>query len=459
MKLFEFQEESVSMIKKSLARNKRSILNLVTGGGKTVIGSHIVSEVLNKGNKVTVLVHRVEILHQFFSTLVKFGITPELITAGKKTRPGAQVYLGMVETFKRRSKNPGFAQSFKDHLLICDEVHWGSYQSIVDNFEGFVIGLTATPKAASGKELNEYFADCVCPIGVKELISIGRLVNGKTYSIEYDFSNLKLQGKDFSSKELIQEFKKPKLFTGALEEYERNAKGRKAIVYSVNVEQSIATANMFQEAGYRSFHVDATSEDRDMIFRDFGRSDDGILFNVGIATTGYDEPSVTCIIENFATAQVTKHHQVIGRGARCCEGKDDFIIIDMGRNYLRHGMYGEDIPWVSIFNNPKLGKSKKEESQIKNIECPNCGAIISMTLHSCPYCDEMITAREKEEVILDKGTTKEIKEYKLKTIPPNLRGIRPINMTFFQLKEYAAHMDYSPGWVGMQMGLKKKYGK
>jgi len=461
MKLREHQILAVEMLRESFKRHKRTILNAGTGFGKSITAVFIGVETVKRGNNIIFLVHRKEILQQFFKTFKWFGVTPSLIIPGKKHTPNQPVYLGMVETYRRRMKQPGFIESLNAPLLICDEVHWGSYESVVNCFPGRVIGLSATPKAASGQDLNKYFDDCVCPVSVPELINQGYLMPGMTFSIEHDFSKLKLKGKDFNAEDLYQEFKSPTLFEGCLEEYEKHCKDKKAIVYSVNVQHSIETCEMFTEAGYQCWHVDATSTHRNEIFEAFAESKKGILFNVGIATTGYDEPSVECIIENFATAQLTKHHQVVGRGARPCEeiDKKQFHIIDMGRNYMRHGLYGEDIDWIEIFNNPKLAKSKKEEKEASNTECRLCGALIKITMKACPYCLTPVTEKQVEDAIMEKGDTKQIKEYRLQNMPPDLRGMKPGHMSYQQLKEYAKHMNYKPGWIGMQMGLRNRYNR
>lgn len=457
MKLWDHQLEGMSMLRKSFAkRNKRVILNAATGFGKTVMAASMCKSALEKGRRVLVLVHRIEILEQFYQTFHRFQIHPTLIQPGKKTLYQSQFYLGMVETFRRRIKK-GIIEHVNADLLICDEVHWGSYESIVERFPGQVVGLTATPKSASGQELNQYFDDCVCPITVSELIRNKYLLPGRTFSIEHDFSSVKMSGRDFNIQELHDEFKKPKLFTGVLEEYEKHAKGRKAIIYSVNIEHSRATAELFYEAGYRIFCIDANTPEREDLMHSFRASNDGLLFNVGIATTGFDEPSIGCIIENYATAQVTKHVQVVGRGARPDGIMDDFIIIDMGRNYMRHGLYGEDVDWLSIFNNPKLGKSKKEESQTSNMECRECGAIIKTRYDRCPYCDTKVRESDREAITLEKGTTKEIREYRIKTLPVHLRGKRPSQMTYNELHEFAEHMNYSKKWVGVQLGIRHKF--
>ena len=260
-----------------------------------------------------------------------------------------------------------------------------------------------------------------------------------------------MKGGDFSEKTLWDEFKQPTLFDGAVENYKEYAAGKKTICYNVNVEHSIAVTERFKEEGFSAMHVDAATSknDRASIFEQFQNGSLQILCNVGIATTGFDEPKVECIIENRATTQLTLHVQMTGRGGRINEGKDHFVVIDMGRNYMRHGLYGEDIDWKGIFHNPKEDKEKKEVERKNLRECKGCAAIIKSDMEKCPYCGCAYTEKEREQHFLDSADVKEIREYKLNHLPADLRK-KPGSMNLTELKRYATHMGYNPRWVWVQ---------
>lgn len=452
MKLFDYQLEFKSAIQKAFRKEKRIVGQLPTGAGKTIVMADIICSAISKNKRPCIVVHREEIFQQTFKALRSFGVTPGIIAAGHKISHGHSCYLGMVETVCRRM-NKGMICSLGIDFWLMDEVHWGSYWKLIENIDTYILGLTATPKSSGAKgELNEQFGDIVCGIPVKELIQIGRLVPAKTYSIQHDFSKVKKRGRDFDESALLREFKKAKLWDGAVKEYLRLTPGQKALCYSVNVEQSKAVCEQFKEAGYKAVHVDGTtnSDERDAMFKMHKAGDVDILCNVGIATTGYDDPSIEVIIENYATMQLTKEVQVRGRGARCYPGKKRFTIIDMGRNYIRHGKFydekleGDDIDWKEIFHNPSkaITKDKKKTQR----ECDECGAVIKMKLQSCPYCGDFISQKEVENIMIKEGLAEEVKQYRLQTLPVTLRR-HPRDMNFKELKEFAHHMGYHYKWV------------
>ncbi len=454
MKLFDYQLDLSNRIRQAFRRTRRVIGQLPTGGGKGVVLAHIAEQAMEKGSVVCISCHREEIFQQLYRNLVAFGICPGLIAQGHDPMPGNQVYLSMVETFCRRM-NKGLMEKLNINFFILDECHFGNYYKLISAVDCHVLGFTATPKSTGNPELNEYFGDIVCGPTVKELISIGRLVPTTTYSVQHDFSKVKMKGKDYDEKSLFAEFKKPKLWDGAVRSYLDHARGEQALCFNVNVEHSNATTLQFREHGIRAAHVDGKSdkETRDNIFRMYRNKSIDIICNVGIATTGTDLPETGCVIQNFATVSLVKHIQTLGRGARCANGKKRFITIDMGRNYIRHGEFGEDIDWRYIFENPSAA-TKKEQTKTKR-ECDACGAVMKFHLRECPYCGDEITEKEIESKFLEGASMEEVKAYRLKTVPPHLR--KPISeMNKEDLSAYARHMCYSPRWVHVMLNLRKK---
>lgn len=467
MKLFEDQEIFLSNLGKAVARNKRVIAQLPTGGGKTVIQAEIVRRANLKGKAVCILVHREEIMMQFYHTLRKFGFAAELIMPGRRPFPNRPVYVGMVETFNRRIQK-GILDNLNIDFFMLDEAHWGAYPKIIDQVSQKVIGFTATPKSTGKPELKDHYCDIVCGPTVNQLIDMGRLSKGVTFSVKHDFSHVKKKGGDYEEKALLAEFKRAKLYDGGVKKYMDLCPSRKAICYNVNVQHSLDVALQFVNAGVPNvYHVDAKDcfklvdgklieETRQNVFSMFYNDKHAVLNNVGVATTGYDCPDVGCIIENFSTLSLTKHHQTIGRGGRVCEGKDNFVIIDMGRNYVRHKRYGEEIDWSDIFHNPGSVDPKKAESRRKDCrECEECGMVIQMKAKQCPYCGSLYSDAEIESFLLDGATMEEIREYRHSTLPVTLR--KPIHeLGLDELRKYAYHMGYSPRWANIVYAKRKR---
>ncbi|MFN9957053.1 MAG: helicase-related protein, partial [bacterium] len=107
-----------------------------------------------------------------------------------------------------------------------------------------------------------------------------------------------------------------------------------------------------QEAGYEIRHLDHTysAGERKEILKWFRDTPDGILTSVSILTTGFDEPSVECIILNRATRSLTLYFQMIGRGSRVLANKKNFTVIDLGNNMNRFGLWDDPVNWKAIFD-------------------------------------------------------------------------------------------------------------
>jgi len=453
--LMDFQHEFRDNISLSFRKNKRVIAQAHPGFGKTIVFCDIARRAIAKGNIVCIAVHRVELLEQTFKQLVSFGISPSIIAPGKHPMPGAQVYLSMIETFCRRM-DKGLVDKLNINFFILDESHIGNYHKLIKQLDCYVLGFTGTPKSTGTPELKDYYDDIVCGIGVNELIQVGRLVPAKTFSVKHDFSHVKKKGKDFDDAALRQEFRKPKLHHGAVDLYMRHAKGKKALCYCVSVDHSNQTVLQLRDLGIKAAHVDGTTdpETRARLFQWLKDGTLEVLSNVGIATVGTDIPEVEVIIKNFATMSLVKDCQVNGRGARAHEGKEDFTIIDMGRNYLRHGAFGEEIDWKHIFNHPS-DAFRKESNKKSKRECEECGMLMKFTTQTCPNCGDMVSKQTIEKEMLRGCTSEEVREYRMKSLPVHLRI--PVElMTYEDLKSYAHHLCYSPRWVGVMMGLRNK---
>lgn len=452
--LFDFQHDFLRNIGRAFKTNKRVIGQAHPGFGKTITFVEIARRSIAKGNVVCIAVHRIELFQQTFDQLRSFGIIPSLIMPGSHPMPGAQVYLSMVETFCRRM-DKGLVDKLNINFFILDECHIGSYHKLIKQLDCHILGFTGTPKSTGSPELKDYYDDIVCGIGVEELIKIGRLVPARTFSIAHDFSHVKKKGKDFDDVALMKEFKTPKLHHGAVDIYEREAKGLKALCYCVSVEHSNQTVLQFRERGIKAAHVDGTTdaETRKRLFDWLRDGTIDVLSNVGIATVGTDIPEVECVIKNFASMSLVKDCQVNGRGARAHEGKKEFVIIDMGRNYLRHGCFGEHIDWKHIFNHPAEAFKKESKSKSKR-ECDDCGMLMKFTSQTCPNCGSFTSKQHIEKKMLTGCSIEEVREYKMKHLPPHLR-IPVENMNYQDLCDYAQHLNYSPRWVHVMVNLKK----
>ena len=388
MPLYDYQEKLVLESAVALMEHKRVITQAPTGSGKSHIFSAICSRYLakNPGKRVMLLVHRTELMDQTKRTLlIDYGIPNASIRAGMTYIPDASVYVGMVESVKRRTKKiPEIG------LLIIDEAHIANFFGILEHYpDTFILGFTATPLSSNKrKPLKMFYKHIVCGPQVKELIDKKRLVQNITIAPKGTVDRLKLamKGGEFDEQQMGQEFKKPRYVNSTVLAYEQHALNTKTIVFNVNIEHSKAVTEAFVAAGYDCKHLDGYMDmsDRAKIIDWFKKNDHAILCNVGIATIGFDVKDIGTVIMNRSTTSIPLWLQCCGRGSRTYPGKDHFTIIDMGGNAIPLGDWCNDRDWRRVFEHPGLISDKKGVAPSKS--CPKCDCIIAAQTMTCPYC-------------------------------------------------------------------------
>jgi len=289
----------------------------------------------------------------------------------------------MVETVKRR-----IDQLHNIGMIIIDEAHIANFNLIHNHFpESYFIGFTATPLAAAkDKPLKNYYNDIVCGIDIADLIKIGSLCANETYAAKDSVNRkeLSIKAGEFDNNLMGLEFSQPQHVKNVVKIYKEKAEGTKAIVFNVNIEHSLKVTDAFKEAGYNCRHFDGEtdSNERTEVLSWFENTPGAILCNVGIATTGFDEPTIETVIVNRSTMSMPLWLQMTGRGSRPTEFKKTFTIIDMGGNAITHGDWCDRHNWDYLFWNPP----KKGEGVAPVKDCPKCMRILHAKVMICPEC-------------------------------------------------------------------------
>jgi superfamily II DNA or RNA helicase len=354
--------------------SKRVILCLPTGAGKTVIFSDIAAKAAAKGKRVAILTHRRELLSQ----------------AGRLNSCDVL----MVETLNNAIKR-GLDLGQYD-LLVVDEAHIGNFRKVLQGFEGFVIGATATP--VSNPPLKDSYNAIVCPVGIEQLITDSWLAVPKTYAMHpVDTSKLQTARGEYTEQSLDDAFNRPKVYEGVVQEFVKKWRQSKAIVFCVNISATINTAEAFAkelgEGRVWGVHSKQSPQERERIIADFSASKDGILVNCGIATTGFDCPDIEVVVINRATKSVALWLQMVGRASRRAETKSAFTILDFGENVTRLGFWQEPRDWAQLFEHPK----KKGEGVAPVKDCPACGFVAYASARICANCGAEFAPNPKTE--------------------------------------------------------------
>jgi superfamily II DNA or RNA helicase/predicted nucleic acid-binding Zn ribbon protein len=376
MQLRPYQLTAVDEIRGAFKEAKRVVLCLPTGAGKTVVFSEIVRRVLEKGRKVAIVTHRRELLSQ----------------AGKLNRCD----ILMVETLNNQIKR-GVVNLSSYDLLVIDEAHIGNFRKILEGFDGFVIGATATP--VSKPPMAQSYGKLINSVGIGELIAQGYLCNPITYAMHpVNTSKIASRMGEFTAQGLDDAFNRPKVYEGVVQEFCKRWRQKKAIVFCVNIEASINTADSFaREVGadrVYCVHSKQPSAERVALVEAFTASANGILVNCGIATTGFDCPDIEVVVVNRATKSVALWLQMVGRGSRPTANKSAFTILDFGENVHRLGFWQEARDWGKAF----FGIEQKKGQGVAPVkDCPCCGAVLYASARFCEFCGEAFATEKKAE--------------------------------------------------------------
>lgn len=446
VELRDYQERAIEQLRETLRQgNKKPIMALPTGAGKSIIFGQIISNVVGKVKTVLWLVHRRNLVFQMKDVLEKhFNIYPGIIMAGQEASTYKSVQLCTIQTFHRRLKldDPTHNRFFIDaDVVLIDEAHRSvskTYQDIIDLYQDKIImGCTATPMRADSRGLGEVYDSIVDIANVRELTEKGYLSPVRYFvPVEVNLDGVKISMGDYQVNELEKKMNKTKLIGDIVENWLKNAENRKTIIFCVNVKHSIAVKDAFIKAGVKAEHLDARSpdEEREQAFKAMEDGEITVLCNVALYQEGLDVPDISCIVMARPTKSIGLWRQCAGRGLR--PGKDDLIIFDHGNVIEENGFLDEEIVWSldgkkKAFTKPKKSKPKQPA------KCSVCD-LVFIGQNTCPDCGSPIKSFGKKVETLD-AELKELNKQKKASMAEK-------RMWYGMFLSYANLKGYNPNW-------------
>ncbi|TAH39911.1 MAG: DEAD/DEAH box helicase [Bacteroidetes bacterium] len=363
--LYAYQHGAIEEIFKRLedhAARYNLLYQLPTGGGKTVIFSEIAKRYIQTtGKKVLILTHRIELCGQTSQMLDEFGVSNKVINSAVKEMPVPNDYMcfvAMVETLNNRLRDKILSLD-NIGLMIVDEAHYNSFGKLFRFYEkGVVLGVTATPLSSNiNIRMKDNYDELIVGESISNLIETGFLAKATTYHYHVGLTSLKVgRNGDYTVSSSERLYNNHAMQDKLLSAYKEKCVGKKTLIFNNGIATSQYVYATFQDAGFDIKHLDHThtAKERKEILQWFKEKPDAILTSVSILTTGFDEPGVECIILNRATKSLTLYFQMIGRGSRVTSTKKDFLVIDLGNNLNRFGLWDAPVDWMGIFKNPEL---------------------------------------------------------------------------------------------------------
>jgi ATP-dependent helicase IRC3 len=232
-------------------------------------------------------------------------------------------------------------------LVLVDEAHHivaPGYLKVLEHFglrhkqpdSPHLVGVSATFSRTDGLRLGAvidelvYHKDYVDMIGEKWLSD----VIFTTVESKVDFSQVRRRGRtgDYETGSLSRAVNTVELNDIVVRSWLAKAAGRKStLVFCVDLNHVAALTQRFRHYGIDARFVTGDTHPRDRAERleAFKRGEYPVLVNCGVFTEGTDIPNIDCIVLARPTRSRNLLVQMIGRGLRLHEGKENCHIIDM----------------------------------------------------------------------------------------------------------------------------------
>lgn len=379
-----YQSAVIADLRASLRSHRRVLVQLPTGGGKTVIAATVASGAHAKGRRAVFLCHRAELLRQASETFDRFGIPHGLIQAGAPLTDAA-IQVASIQTLARR-----LGQMPPPDLVFADEAHHsvaGTWVKLLAAWpEARIVGLTATPERLDGRGLSDVFDAMVSGPSVVELMGGGYLSGYKAFAPStVDLSGVRTRMGEYAAADLSAAVDKPALVGDIVSTYRKLAMGKRAILFAASIGHSKHLVEAFQSAGIAARHVDGSTpaDERAQAIADFAAGRTLVLSNVELFGEGFDVPAVEVVILARPTQSLSLHLQQIGRALRPAEGKPHALILDHAGNLARHGLPDDDREWS--LDGLARGRKRGAEALPAVKVCPDCFCT-HRPAAACPEC-------------------------------------------------------------------------
>ncbi len=388
-------DDCIAWVRKNTAP---CVLELPTGAGKSIIVAEIANSLnkVSKGKHVLCIVPSKELLEQNADKIIATGNQVSLFSASVgETCLANPLVVGTPVSIKNQLER--FGSQFC--AVIIDECHkiTPTVIHIIDQLQVFnenlrIIGLSATPYRMStgyifkhdlrgvalheSKTRNPYFDRLIYKITARELIQQGYLcqpVIGAIHSKHYETLNMQTNAMGNFSKDDIDKayHGKGRLTAEIVADVIEQSRDRKGVLFFA---ATIQHAGEIMESLPPELSAIVTggtpAREREIILLKFKAQILKYLVNVAVLTTGFDAPHCDVVAILRATESAALLQQIIGRGLRLGDEKQDCLVLDYAENIERHCPDGD------VFNpDIKTSNSVEFNGEYLIARCPECGLL------------------------------------------------------------------------------------
>ena len=153
---------------------------------------------------------------------------------------------------------------------------------------------------------------------------------------------------DYNQKKASEVVREEKILANTMSEWKKYGGEKKTLVFASDIKHSEVLKNEFKRLGYESDVVHSKKNDKQIekAYKDFNEDKVQVLINVDMATFGFDEPSIECLLFARPIKSLRLYKQMVGRGLRTFKGKDRCLMIDCANVVLDNGYPTDEIPFI-----------------------------------------------------------------------------------------------------------------
>jgi DNA repair protein RadD len=407
----DYQDEAFPALMEWLENNEGNPLIVVpTGGGKSLILAEAIRRCReNYGNmRFLVLSHVYELLLQDGAAISRqcpdLRVTYYSASLKEKNNEGDVVIAG-IQSIHRKAH---ILQSPPPDLIFVDEVHLvphtgeGMYRRFIDDMLKInpyirIVGLTATPFRKKGgllyKGEGALFHGIAHDVNILDLIERGYLspLVTPTMSTRINLEGVKVRGNEYAASDLQGAADKEHITRACVAEIISHSIGRKRwLVFTAGKKHCAHVCEELRLHGVDARVVtdDTPKGERDAIVAWHKAKTDDVrcIVNVAVFTTGFDSPATDLIALVTSTRSPVLYVQIMGRGMRIADGKEDCVVLDFG------GVIDTLGP-IDQIRLPKQCKGDNERAAPSK-NCPECGEENHAAARVCIACDYEFPAPE-----------------------------------------------------------------
>lgn len=354
-----YQELAVSAIQDAMASDRRALIVLATGLGKTVVVAEAFRRLraTNLVDRALVLAHTNDLVYQLERAFWKQISTSCITTVWNGAEKPSDALLDKAElvfacapTAHQAIRNATQIRPFD--LVVVDECHHAgssTYLELLDELRAgkpggpALVGLTATPWRADDTDISDLFGAPRVSVDIVAGLRQGYLsnVDYRIFTDNVDWARLEdLRDDRLSARRINRTLFIDEWDDGVVDALERSWKelaDPRAIVFcgtidhalvmrdKINARRFASAAAIFSSSG-RGHQMSAIERSRTLA--DFGDRKFNVICAVDVFNEGIDVPDVNLLVFQRVTHSRRIFVQQLGRGLRVSEGKDRVIVLD-----------------------------------------------------------------------------------------------------------------------------------